>query len=752
MSRSSVKQKVEPTGEDTLKIENQELTKAVLALRTELFMARDELQAMRNSRVLGRIIKTRERIGDPRTLPRRTLFKVRRAVAKHIPDRIRLPLMKSLRHTRNVVRMRSTQYRDRSAKDVVIENTPLLAGLPLVSVVIPYYNRADTIDDTLQSLANQTFTNFEVIIVDDGSSEKESIDKLQHIKKAMPGVSVFLQKNQGVAAARNNGIKRASGRYIVCLDSDDMLEPTYLEKAATVLESSPNISIVTAYMSVFGVVKDEFQHAAFDPFVLYKDNMIITAAMFRKEAWDVSGGYKSGIGYEDWEFWINLVERGFQAFTIPEQLFRYRTSMQSRYVEDKGVHWGNLHAIRSLHPSYKKKVKENIRVDRLLRKTVDRQTALVNLWQHKEIPNAKANILITTPWMTFGGAETLIYNFCRELKDDYNITFVTGLRSENEWEYKFREITSNIYHLANLFTSPDLYLDYVSRLISLNAIDTLHIIHNGFTFDMLSELRARHPRLRIILTLFNDRAAYFDQSLQYAALIDTYTSDNSKVIEHFKKELGASFDFRVIPNGVDSTNDFNPSKHDRSQLRTELGLAKGDTAVFYVGRFSEEKNPNVFLDAAQEIIQNRPHSTSVKFFMIGDGPMRSIIEKQVASIQTDRITYLGYQSSIAHYLSAADVFVLPSAIEGFPLSVIEAMAMEVVVVASDVGAVSEVINNGKDGFVITPGSVEEIVESITRLSSNEALRAEMKKASRKKVETHYSNTTLANNYRRLYKV
>jgi len=730
--------------------EKEQLNKTILDLRAELFTLRDELQAMRNSRVLGKIIKTREVIGDPHTLPHRSVNKVRRTVAKFIPDAIRLPLMKNLRRARDAARSGSASYRSKSISVVTVKNTLLPKGAPLVSVVIPYYNRADTIDDTLHSLTRQTFTNFETIIIDDGSPDKLSIDKLKDIAKKNPHIRIISQKNQGVAATRNNGIEQAKAPYIVCLDSDDMLEPTYLEKAATILETNPDVSIVTAYMNVFGVMIDEVQHAQFDPLKLYRDNMIITAAMFRKGAWAASGGYKSNIGYEDWEFWINLVELGYQAITIPEQLFRYRTSMQSRYVEDKGVHWNTMRTIRSLHPDYKKKVKAGLGENRSIRHVIDQETAFINLEPHIGVQKAKANVMVTIPWMTFGGAETLIYNFARELKDDYNITFVTGLKSENEWEYKFKEISENIYHLANLFTTPDLYLDYVSRLITLNKIDTLHIIHNGFTFEMLAELKTRHPKLRVILTLFNDRAAYFDQSLEYSTLIDTYTSDNGSVINHFKKELGENHDFRVIPNGIDSTNDFNPALHDRDELRAEFELDNDEVAVFYVGRFSEEKNPDVFLDAAAEIIHNQPKVSKVRFFMIGDGPMRAVIEKQVASISSTRITYLGYQSAIAHYLSAADIFVLPSAIEGFPLSILEAMAMRVVVIASNVGAVSEVITSGKDGFVVTPGSAKEIVEAIKKLATDKKLLATMKKLSRAEVEAKYSNIILGKNYRRLY--
>lgn len=723
----------------------QESSDQILELRGQLFRTRDDLHNLKNSRVVGRIIKARDVIGDniPKTyhLPRRAAQAVKVRVAESLPDVLRTPIRRAIRH----------DWKKHFVQDKVIMNDKWDESLPLVSVVIPFYNLGETIEETLASLTVQTYRNFEVIIVNDGSPDKSSVKKLKAIEADGYNATFVYQDNQGVAATRNNGIKQAKGKYIVCLDSDDVLEPTYIEKAVTVLETNPDASLVTTYMTIFGVMTESFEHIPFDPLALYKNNMVITAAMFTKKAWQTVGGYKSNIGYEDWEFWINLAEHGFWAKQITEPLFRYRTSMQSRYVEDKDIHWKNLKVIRSLHPNYKNNIKKLLKKRQQIRKTIDASTALINLNDNQQVvPPAKANVLITIPWMTFGGAETLIYNFCREVKSDYNITFITGLASRNEWEYKFKEISENIYHLPNLFESEILYLDYVSHQIIQKQIDTLHIIHNGFTFGMLQELKARHPELRVILTLFNDRAAYFEQSLAYEQYIDIYTSDNVAVINHFKAEIKTSKDLRVIPNGINCVDEFNPDQHDRKKMRSELKLNKDDIAVFYVGRLSEEKNPNVFLDAAEKIIKDTSANTNIKFVMIGDGGMKKEIEEQIESIGSDRIQYLGYQSAIAHYLSAADVFVLPSSIEGFPLSILEAMAMKVVVVASNVGAVADVIESGVDGFVVTPGSKEEIADALKKLSSDTELMKDMKSRSRNKVESLYSNPVLGKNYRLLY--
>ncbi len=725
-----------------------ESTNEVLSLRTEVFHLRDEIQSLRNSRVLGRIIKTRDVVGEARkqatSLPRRTVHKVRVVGAPLVPARVRKRIKAVYKRAKSI---------DRNQTVKVLSYKPWDISKPLVSVVIPYFNRADTIDDTLQSLDWQTFIDFEVLLVDDGSTDVVSIDKLADLKQHTLNITVIRQANQGVAAARNTGISQAQGKYVICLDSDDMLDPTYIEKAVALLETQPDVAIATSWMDVFGVKKERYKNIPYNPLQLYKNNMVVTAGAFRKDAWEKSGGYKSGIGYEDWDFWLTLGEHGFWGKLIPEALFLYRTSMQSRYVEDKDVHWNNMKKIRDLHPKYVSNVKRLLAQRRQTRHTVEPANALINLslpQSFKTAGNNKPNVLITVPWMTFGGAETLIYNYCREIKEDFNITFVTGLLSDHEWEYKFKEITPNVYHLANLFDDEALRLEFIANYIKTRNIQLLHVIHNGFTFKMIPELKKRFPDLKVAVTMFNDRVEYFEQSIGYAEYIDNYISDNSKVAKNYQKQIGPSANTTVVPNGINCYEEFSPSLFDREKERATLGLDDRQLGIFFVGRLSEEKNPDVFVEVAEKLLKSAP-DTRLKFFVIGDGPMRAEIEQMIKRVNSPSILYLGYQSEVARYFSAADIFVLPSSIEGFPLSILEAMAMRVVVVASDVGAVAEVVENNKEGFVVSPGSVDEIADALLVLSKDHSKLANMKKSARKKVEAKYSNRILGSNYKKLYK-
>lgn len=712
----------------------------VPSLEKENYSMRAELAGYKNSRLIGFVIKFSPKLKYLLLYLRHSPYKLKSRLTAMLPSRVRRTLSYLLRLKWLM-------------RPLIEKNIKFSDKDPLVSIITPYYNNGSTIEETVNSVLFQTFQNFEYIIVNDGSSKVQSQILLNFAGEKIRVIEHTTNLGSGSpAAARNTGINAARGKYIVCLDADDILDPTYLEKTLWALETDPAIVVATTNMRMFGVDNSTYNFGYYNPRKLLRQNLVSTAAMFERDAWSRVGGYTEAIGYEDWEFWLKLAEKGFWGKNIQENLLSYRTASSSRYTEDQKTHSTNLGRIKDLHPQYIKHVRKIYRARYFRPKMVEVHSSPINL----ENPNfymatatESKNILISVPWMTFGGAETLIYNYCREIKNKFNISFVTGLESNHEWEYKFKEITPNIYHLANLFDKKELYLEFISNYITTRNIEILHVIHNGFMFDMLPELKERHPELKVIVTMFNDRVEYFEQSLGFKEFVDVFSTDNNKVGDHYTKELGQDAVVRVIPNGIDCYDDFNPELFDRESKRKSLGLAEDDIAVFFVGRLSEEKRPNVFVEAAADVIRNNK-SDNVKFFVIGDGPMKPEIEKRISAINNTHITYLGYQSEVASYLSAADIFVLSSIIEGFPLSILEAMAMKVVVIASKVGAVTEVISSGEDGFVVTPADKNEIVGMINKLNKDRKLLERVKLNARKDVETKYSNLILGENYTKLY--
>ncbi len=118
-----------------------------------------------------------------------------------------------------------------------------------VSVIIPCFNDGKYIDEAVDSILAQTYQDFEIIIVNDGSTDEFTNNLLKNYKK--PRTSVLCKTNGHLSSARNHGIKNSNAEYILPFDADDIFEPTYLEKAVDILDKNPEIGVVTCDIRLF---------------------------------------------------------------------------------------------------------------------------------------------------------------------------------------------------------------------------------------------------------------------------------------------------------------------------------------------------------------------------------------------------------------------------------------------------------------------------------------------------------------------
>jgi GT2 family glycosyltransferase len=194
-----------------------------------------------------------------------------------------------------------------------------------VSVIIPCYNLGQYLDEAVESVLAQTFQDFEIVVVDDGSTDPTTQALLADYRR--PKTRVIRAAHAGVSAARNVGIANSTGAYLCALDADDRLEPTYFEKAVPVLDADPSITWVSCWLRAFGDEEWEWKPERCDlPALLWEDT-VLTASLVRREAVVAVGGYDTQIpiqGAEDWDLWLTLVERGGRGAILPEVLFTYR--------------------------------------------------------------------------------------------------------------------------------------------------------------------------------------------------------------------------------------------------------------------------------------------------------------------------------------------------------------------------------------------------------------------------------------------
>lgn len=213
---------------------------------------------------------------------------------------------------------------------------------PLISIVIPFYRLPQFVEDTVISCINQTYKTIEIIVVDDCSSESESTEILKKLSTNYPRVKFLTHlERQGSAETRNTGIEAAKGKYAICLDADDKLAPTYVEKCLDLFKKDSRLGFVTSWMQVFGNSYHIIKTPQFDPPKLLAMDAFSSATMFLRQGWTEVGKFDKNIGsYVDWDFWISLLEKNYRWQTVEQPLIWYRDRANSNSkisVEQKNI-------------------------------------------------------------------------------------------------------------------------------------------------------------------------------------------------------------------------------------------------------------------------------------------------------------------------------------------------------------------------------------------------------------------------------
>ena len=194
----------------------------------------------------------------------------------------------------------------------------------LVSIIVPCYNQGKYLHECIESILASTYKNIEIIVVNDGSTDSQTLDVLANLKYEK--TIVVNQENKGLPSARNAGISYAKGKYILPVDADDMIMPAFIEKAVNVLDENKCIGIVGGLTEFFGEKSGLFDLPKFDKRRFMLSNCLVCSHMFRKEDWKRVGGYNSNmnLGLEDWDFWLSLLEINRDVYQFDEVFFRYR--------------------------------------------------------------------------------------------------------------------------------------------------------------------------------------------------------------------------------------------------------------------------------------------------------------------------------------------------------------------------------------------------------------------------------------------
>lgn len=194
-----------------------------------------------------------------------------------------------------------------------------------VTVVIPCFNGGRLLLESIESALSQTYDDLEVVVVDDGSTDSETLAVLDELC-GTPRISLVRQVNSGLSAARNAGIAAATGVYILPLDADDLIEPTYVAKAVEILEANPDVGLVYSRADLFGDQSGPWSLPEFSWSRVLVHNMVFCSSLYRRQDWEMTGGYDESMrfGREDHDFVLRILSLGRQVFRLDEVLFHYR--------------------------------------------------------------------------------------------------------------------------------------------------------------------------------------------------------------------------------------------------------------------------------------------------------------------------------------------------------------------------------------------------------------------------------------------
>ena len=604
----------------------------------------------------------------------------------------------------------------------------------------------------LNSVLSQTFTNLDVIVVEGGSTDPDS----RRVTLALdrPRTRVIAQDEPHLTGAnRNFGICQARGKYVCCLDADDKLAPTYIEKAVFLLEVC-GYDVVSTATQFFGA-SDECVGILEAPGLadMLAGNHVLTCAVFRRSLWRQAGGYRdteptlTGHIPEDWMFWVRLAALGARMRNLrAEYLFLYRphgpsVSTQSgrlpEAIQRVLIQQANADL---LGPETIARSGSNASAPRRPAEPLRNIAALVG-----DADRRRPVLLLALPFMVLGGAERLLSRVLGYLsRQGWRVAIVTSLDAgtkNGDTTHWFEPATPEIYHLPR-FLEQDQWRDFARYLICSRSVDVLWIVGSAFCYDLLPALRAEFPQLAVADLLFNT-VGHAANNRKHARRIDLTFVENREVLSFLQDRGEAADRIALVPSGID-LDAYRPGPRNAA-IAEALGAARDELIVGYCGRWSTEKNPLAFVKIAQRSLAAR---LPLRFVMTGAGPLRGAIITAVrdAAMPQGRFHLLGEVEDLLPWLRSCDVLVVPSKLDGRPVVVVEALALGVPVLASRVGALPELIKDGINGFLQTSGDADAFVRRLSQLAGDRPLLARMKSEARRLAERHLGEPGMLNGY------
>lgn len=570
---------------------------------------------------------------------------------------------------------------------------------PEITIITAYYNGDKYIDQTINSVLNQTFPCWEWIIVNDGSTKSESIEKLEEIKKIDKRIKVVNKENSGLAATRDYGANLAhkNSKYLIFLDDDDLIHKTYLECAYWTLQTHPEAT--WAYTDVVNFQGMQYKWIKwFDSEIEKKENLLTATALIRKNDFLEVNGYelREKAVNEDWNLWLKFLAKGKKPIRMNFDGFWYR-----RKEEGSELQRSQENKKRALEIINKtgKQVKEKVEAIQYPKQDynwelIPENCEICKTYKIKE--NNKINILMIIPWMVTGGADKFNLDLLTRIdKEKFNIIVVSTQPNVNSWRQSFEE-QATVYDLTT-FLDKKYWLAFINNLIKQYRINIIFNTNSFIGYSMIPYLKANYPEIPIMDYVhmeewYNRCGGYSRDSSLVSSCIDKtlVCNQNSQkiLINHFERK---SEEVDTVYIGVDEQK-FDPEQYNKEDILKELEIQKKENQYIlsYICRIDVQKRPMLLMEVLKKLIMKRQDFICL---IAGDGPLLNKIKTEIKRYKlTDCVKILGNITETGKIYKISDVTLNCSIKEGLALTSYESLAMGVPVITSKVGGQAELIN------------------------------------------------------------
>jgi glycosyltransferase involved in cell wall biosynthesis len=570
---------------------------------------------------------------------------------------------------------------------------------PVVSIISSFFNAHQYFEATYQAVINQTFQNFEWVLVDDCSTDADAIALFQTLPTKSSKIKTLKHDvNQGLSAGRNTAIAHAQGKYLFFIDLDDLIDPTYIEKCVLFLETHPDCSIVNSYSVGFQAEAYWWHHGFDQPARFIEQNWVTGRLLYRKSDFHRLGGFDTDLNvYGDWERWLRAIVNQQKGWTIPEYLDCYRrtgSGLLATLLNDPIENKREIDLIQARYRPFFTRDCFNPPVIHSHRFDSQPSQPTIAVKNPLKRYGNRQRVLCFFPFLEVGGADRFNLDLLTLLTErGYEFTIATTLKSNHRWHQHFYAVTPDIFHLTHFLDDKD-WLAFTQYILTSRQIDLVLISNCYIAYYFLPLLRQAFPNVAFVdFTHTIDPGwrgnGYPRLSCQFSQWLDRQVVTSKFLATIYQSAIDPE-KLQVCYTNIDAEQ-WVHDRQKRQQLRSTLNLADDIVVLLFPARLVEQKRPLFLVDLVNAL---SVHTTSIAVLVIGDGELLPDLTAKISHLNLEPYVHLLPPVAPAEMLafySAADILLLPSAYEGVSLSLYEAMAMQLPVVASDVGGQAELV-------------------------------------------------------------